>query len=267
MFKLGRKQRIFMPQVPHYSALVNRRRADINPLPDKVDYTAGLPADLGMMLNDSLGDCTCAGLYHARQVLTQWATKTVLTESDDCVKQLYEGACGYDPANPDTDQGGNEQSVLAYCVNTGFPIGDGAQTEKLLAFVEVDPRQQGDVKRVIYESGGVYIGFEVPRFLMQDAQGNSISPPDIWSLDSLADTKDTIGGHAVFIAGYDNLTVTVISWGRLYKMTWDFFNVFTDEAYALISPDWLASTGQTPLGMTEQDWDGQMVAIKGVGKE
>ncbi len=66
------------------------------PPPAAVDYTKGMPTDLGMMLNDSLGDCTCAAYYHARQVWT-FNTGKMVTEPDGDVEDLYVKACGYDP--------------------------------------------------------------------------------------------------------------------------------------------------------------------------
>jgi hypothetical protein len=265
MFQLGRLPRKFYPFIPHYSALTMRREKTLL-IPDSCDYTPGLPVDVGMMLNDAEGDCTCAGVYHARQVLTQWAAKNIITESDNCVQALYEQACGYDPNDPNTDKGGVEQDVLGYCVNTGFPIGDGTTAEKLLGFFETDPRNTQDVKECIYESGLVYIGFEVPRFLMYDAQGNPMTPPDVWDVPAGVDVTDTVGGHCVILPGYNVAgTYPVISWGRKYGMTQAFFDAFVDEVYSFISQDWTDTTGITPIGMTVADWEAQMAALKMAG--
>lgn len=64
--KLGRLHRTYDARIPHMSALVAGQT--LPPPPPSVDWTSGMPRNLGMMLNDTLGDCTCAAVYHAIQV-------------------------------------------------------------------------------------------------------------------------------------------------------------------------------------------------------
>ena len=253
--KLGRKPRSYDPRVPHLSAL-RLGRPPVSP-PDDLDNTNGMPANLGMMLNNQLGDCTCAAFYHARQVWTFNAQKKTSTEPDKDVLELYEQACGYDPKVPSTDQGGNEQHVLKFLLKTGAPIGaQGSARDKIMAFVEVDPRNIDDVKRTIYECGVAYIGFNVPQNIMP-AGG---VPPKIWSVDK-ANSK-IIGGHAVVLPGYDAQGPHVISWGERYKMTWDFFVTFVDEVYAIADRAWFEATQKTPLGMTPAELEAQMQGLR-----
>jgi hypothetical protein len=214
-----------------------------------------MPAELGAMGNNVLGDCTCAAYYHARQVWSFNASGTVDTQPDAEVLELYEQACGYDPSNPATDRGGVEQSVLAYLVNTGAPTTSGVQ--KLAAFVEVDPRQPDDVRAVISDCGVCYIGFNVPAYLMDGLT----SAGSVWDLDPTA-PQSIVGGHAVSVAGYTPLGLRVLSWGNYYTMTWRFWAQFVDEAYALIDSEWLRATGATPLGMTLAQLEQQMAALR-----
>ena len=241
--KLGRQPRSFSSRVMHLSAILADR---FNPAPPaSVDWTKG-QTKWGMMLNDTLGDCTCAAAFHARQV---WTANTGAEDSppDADVLQLYEQACGYIPSDPSTDQGGNEQDVLKFLMNKGYPdIGD-----KLAAFFEVDPRNTADIKTVINECGVCYIGFDVPENIDE-------TPGALWKLDMSANIE---GGHAVVLVGYDSDTVTLISWGALYKMTWEFFQYYTDEAYAIISPNWTAD-GKTPLGLSPEQLKAMMAALK-----
>jgi hypothetical protein len=64
-YKLGRLHRTYDPRIPHMSALLAGQTPA--PPPAAIDYTKGMPQNLGMMLNDTLGDCTCAAFYHALQ--------------------------------------------------------------------------------------------------------------------------------------------------------------------------------------------------------
>jgi len=202
-------------------------------------------------------NCTKAAWYHAHQVWTFNACGVMQTMSDATVLKSYEMIDGYDPNDPSTDQGGNEQADLTYAVTTGMPEDDGSMN-KLTAFVEIDPRNVLDVKRAITSCGLVYIGFLVPAYILPDGS----VPPKIWALDLKADNT-IIGGHAVILPGYDALGFNVVSWGRKdFKMTWAFFAQFVNEIYALIDIDFVGAKGTTPGGLTMPEWIKQMEALK-----
>lgn len=252
--KLGRRPRTFNPRIPHLSAL--RATRTLAPPPESVDWTQKLRPPLGMMLNDRLGDCTCAAFYHARQVWSANAEVAQITDPDQDVLRLYEVACGYNPNDPNTDQGGVEQDVLAYLLKTGAPTGTGGARDRIVAFVEVDPRNIDDVKRMINECGLAYIGFNVPQNIMpQDGE-----PPAVWTVDHA--NSQIIGGHAVVLPGYDSQGADVISWGQKYKMTWEFFSTFVDETYAIADRVWIEATGLTPLGLSLAELEAQMQALR-----
>jgi len=253
--KLGRTPRGYNPRIPHLSALLAGKK--VAAPPPSVDHTKGMPSAFGMMLNDTLGDCTCAAFYHAVQVWSFNAQKQELTDPDQDVEQLYIQACGYNPQQGGEGPGGNEQKVLQYLYSTGAPFGpSGQDRHKILGFVEVDPRNIADVKSTINDCGVVYIGFNVPQNIMP-ASG---APPKVWTVGPKK--PKIIGGHAVVLPGYDSQGAIVISWGRLYKMTWQFFSTYVDEAYAIADADWVEATGKTPAGMTVTQLEQQMQALK-----
>lgn len=256
MLKLGRKPRTFNPKIPHLKAL----RAVLAPLPTPpiaVDYTKEMSPDFGAMLNDSLGDCTCAAVYHARQVWTFNASGSEVTEPDGNVERLYEQACGYNPSDPNSDQGGVEQDVLTYLLNTGAPIGpNGSDRDKIVAFIEVDHKNLDDIKRTISECGVCYIGVDVPQSVMDNAD----DPTKPW--DTTGD-QTVVGGHAIVLVGYDLDFFYCISWGQIYKITHNFLADFLDEAYAIADRAWLKSTGNTPFGLSLDDLETLMIELKG----
>lgn len=255
-YKLGRTPRSFDPRVPHMSALLAGRTPP--PPPAAVNWTTKMPDNLGMMLNDTLGDCTCAAFYHAVQVWSFNANPPMLTEPDGDVRKLYELACGYKPAQGGEGPGGNEQHVLTYLLKHGAPAGPGgAQKLKIAAFVEVDPRNTDDVKRAIANCGVTYIGFQVPAFLMPPGQ----PPLSVWDVDPGGDNSIT-GGHAVVLAGYDAGGARVISWGGYYTMTWAFFAQFVDEVYAIADAAWISAKGTSPAGLSLAALEAQMQALK-----
>jgi hypothetical protein len=255
-FKLGRLARTFDPRVPKLTDLLAGRALPTPPA--TVDYTQGMPANLGMMKNDTLGDCTCAAYYHALQVWTFNAQKNIDTEPDLDVVDLYEQACGYKPSQGGEGPGGNEQKVLTFLLKTGAPYGPkGTQRHKISAFVEVAVNEIANVKSTIDDCGVAYIGFNVPQFIMPPNQ----APLPVWDVNPSGDNT-IVGGHAVVLAGYNATGARVISWGQYYTMTWAFFEKFVDEAYAIFDPDWIASTGKDPAGLTAQQLQQAMQALK-----
>jgi hypothetical protein len=253
-FKLGRLPRTHDPRIPHLSALVAGRTLPAPPA--AIDYAKGMPADLGAMLNDSLGDCTCAAVYHALQVWSFNASKgaKMVTEPDADVERLYELACGYNPKLGGEGPGGNEQHVLKYLLNTGAPMANGAP-HRISAFVEVDPRLQDDVKRTIADCGLAYIGFNVPHYIVPD----NAPPPAVWDIESKQ--TNIVGGHAVVLAGYDVDGARVVSWGQYYTMTWAFFAKYVDEAYAIADRTWIEAGGKTPGGLTLAELEQMMKGL------
>lgn len=228
----------------------------VAPPPASVDWTAALPPNLGMMGNDSLGDCTCAAIYHAIQVWTANANPPIDTEPDAQAVALYSAACGYVAGQPNTDQGGDEQSVLTYYMLNGAPLANG-QRQRLTAFVELDVNNLADVKTAIADCGLVYIGFDVPDYIM--GQPTSV----VWDVRPSSDFK-VVGGHAIILAGYDDATQRFkgVSWGSIYELTYGFFTAQTDETYALADPDWIQTTGKTPGGLLMPDLETQMAALR-----
>jgi hypothetical protein len=265
-FKLGRLRRTYDPRIPHLSALLAGKT--LPPPPPSVDWTRGMPSNLGMMLNgpdpnnpplapDGLGDCTCAAVYHAKQVWTFNTGGAAITQPDSDVEELYVEACGYNPKAPGEGPGGNEQHVLTYWLDNGVPTGpNGATTEKIAAFVEVDPRNLDDVKRTISDCGVAYIGFNVPQSVQPPGQ----PPPAVW--DYVPSQSNILGGHAVVLAGYNAQGARVISWGQYYTMTWQFFAHFVDEVYAIADAEWVAAKGTTPAGLSLAQLEAQMQALK-----
>jgi hypothetical protein len=61
------------------------------------------------------------------------------------------------------------------------------------------------------------------------------------------------GGHAVFVVAYDGRGLTCISWGKLQRMSWNFWVAYCDESYGLLSKDWIersgAKSGLAPSGL------------------
>ncbi len=203
------------------------------PAPAAKDWTKGI-TNWGMMLNDKLGCCTIAAAAHAVQVWSADAS-TEVTLPDAQVLLYYEKWDGYNPKEPNTDQGGVELDVLNDWQKGGF------DKHKLVAYADPAFANLEQIRQAINLFGGVYIGLSLPITAQTQAvwdvvpNGGANAKPGSW------------GGHAVFVPAYDANGFTCITWGQLKTMTVAFWNEYVDEAHALLSHDWLAAKG-SPSG-------------------
>lgn len=240
------------------SALLGGR--SLTPASPTVDWMSKLPTDLGVMKNDVLGCCLIAGMYHAIQLWTA-NTKSIETNPDSLVLSTYEEFCGYDPKNPDSDQGGVEQDVLKNWMNKGIPTFEPLDTQdtlnKISAFYEVDPRHLDDVHRTIEDCGVSYIGVQMPVYVLQN-------PTKIWDEPGTGDDASIEGGHCVIQGAHSFLTKLFghISWGMKLQMTEGFFQRYTDEVYGPVNPDWINAQGTAPCGLSLGELEAQMGALK-----
>lgn len=242
--KLGRKA---IKTDSRTLTLANYLKPTLPPPPPAKDWTNGITS-WGMMLNDKLGDCTIAGVAHAIQV---WSANTggEITALDPTVLNYYEKWDGYNPADPNTDNGGIELDVLNSWHNDGF---DG---HPLLAFADPNYSNLVQIRQSIALFGGVYIGLALP----VTAQNQ-----DVWDVvpkGGADGRKGSWGGHCVFVPKYDEKSFTCITWGGLKTMTLAFWKKYCDEAHTLLGQNWLTVKG-APSGFDQGQLMTDLHAIK-----
>lgn len=191
--------------------------------PETFDCVSDVPADAwGMLGNDTVGDCTCAGAGHKRigDVFVNQGIVLKITAEDAI--HFYENF-GYRIGDPSTDQGAMCQDILEFWQKHGF------NGEKILAFAKVDLSDLNQVKLAISKFGQIYTGFDVPDSAMD--QFNNGEPWDVVAGDGIE------GGHCVTLGAYDKDGLIAVTWGRLQKLTYRFFRKYWDEAWVIIGPD------------------------------
>ena len=192
------------------------------------------PINYGMLGNDLVGDCTCAGVAH---MIMNWQAVanagSPIAFTDDQVLAAYSAITGYNPNDPSTDQGAVELDVLNYWQQTGF------QGHKIAGYVSLDCHNLDMIKAAIFLFGGVYTGFRVPDYIMDGRK--------TW--ESQPGSPNIAGGHCVPAFGYGRAGCAVCSWGDLYHMNWQFWLDFFDEGYAVVAPEWIKASGVSPTGL------------------
>lgn len=206
-------------------------------VPDVIDYHSKV-RNWPMYLNDQLGDCTCAGIGHQIQAFTAYAGNEI-DVPESSVLSLYEAVSGYNPSDPSTDQGAVEQDVLQYMVDTGIA------GHKYSAFAQVDHTSMGNVLTALHLFGSLYLGIACPQSAQQQFQSGQK-----WTYVPGSPIE---GGHAITLQGKDkDGTLQIITWGAVQAMDQEFWNNYVDEAWVVITQDWLEANQETPTGLDLQ---------------
>jgi hypothetical protein len=242
-FKMGRvRPRVRQPRL----ALLNYLGLNLPKPPDgPLDYTAKAKTFLAEVLaNDSLGDCTCAGIMHVGGAFLGNVDQSIpFTEADTI--GLYEKVCGYNPSDPSTDQGGNEQDVLNYVKANGL-LADGSH--KIAAWAGVNGAEELQVKTAIWLFENVYFGVELP-----DAWVNPMPSGDgfVWDVAGDANPEQ---GHCFVGLGYTDQGVMIDTWGMIGIITWAAIAKYatshgSGELYTVFGPDSLSkASAKCPAG-------------------
>ena len=225
-YKLGKLPVKLSPKTLNMSTILTKA-TNLLEIPDTCNWGNGF--DWPMWCNDTIGCCTQVSVASAIRIWTV-ATKKPMFLTDDDVITNYSAESGYIKGDESTDKGGVELDVLSKWVRDGYK--GPAGINQLYAFGSINVKNINDIKRAIYTLGGCYIGLVLPTYATELNGSNE------WFIDNDADNS-IAGGHAVFLHGYDDNFIYLNTWGQSWKMTYDFFNTYCDEAYGLVSNDWL----------------------------
>lgn len=231
MFKLGKNPAIHDPRTLQMAKYLPATA--IAPPPASANYDSKV-ASWPMMMNDTLGDCTCACAGH---MIEEWTTYVgnAYTPPDAAVLKAYEAVGGYKPGQPETDRGAQVIDVLNYWRKTGLA------NHKILAYVSLEPKNHDQVKDAVELFGNCYLGVQLPI---------SAQKQTVWAVPPGGPTgtgaPGSWGGHAIPVVAYDVRGLTVVTWGALKRMTWTFLDTYCDEAFAVLSQDFINKKGIAP---------------------
>ncbi len=245
MMKLGRVRSAPDPRLPSLRAYLTATLAS-GASADWYSRVASWP----MLANDQVGDCTCAAVGHVIQQWTAYTDTHAVVMDDAEVLAAYSAVSGYVPGNPGTDRGALCADVLRYWVTAGMGTPDGGP-DTLTGAAAIAARDASEVRSTIATFGNVYAGVALPL---------SAQTENIWA--GISDAPGSWGGHCVPLVGYTPTGPICVTWGALKQMTWDWWETYAEEAYALLSPDWLRATGTDPAGVDWARLDADMRAVR-----
>lgn len=216
------------------------------------EWQAGIaPNDWGMLGNDMVGDCVIAMALHYLEMVTA-IHGIPLTYTTQQALDLYSAITGYDPKQTDTsgfnptDNGTAMTDLFAYWQKTGI------YGHKIKAWASIKYTDPVKLNQAIDIFGAALVGINVAQSMEDQFQAN---------LPLNAPFKGgSVGGHGIPIPGFGKYGRTCISYGQRWEMDLQAAQQI-DEAYVVITPEWLSKASRTPLGMDMTALDSAIKAI------
>jgi hypothetical protein len=210
-----------------------------------LNYPAKASAGLSMILgNDRLGNCTAAGAGHIEDVIRANADSGLPSVTEAQTIAFYSATTGYNPSDPSTDQGGNEQDVLNYWRDKGF-FADGSG--KIKGWLRVNGADPEEIRTALWLFENLYFGVELP-----DGWINPMPSGNNFTWDVAGD-PDPENGHCFVGVDYADAGVEIDTWGMLGTLTYPAIAKYAagggGELYAVLSPDAVnKASGRAPNG-------------------
>jgi hypothetical protein len=204
--------------------------AALPPLPATFGHE-GLISSWGTLGNDDYGDCVWAGAAHETMLLNKEAG-VVVSFTDAAVLSDYTAVTGFNPNDPNSDDGTDVQTAAAYRQKTGV-IDAAGNRHKIAAYLALDPGNLDHLYYASYLFGAVGIGIQFPESAMD--QFSAGQPWDVVKGASID------GGHYIPLVARRDDGLHVITWGKNQTMTENFLRTYCDEAVAYISQEALVN--------------------------
>ena len=229
-FKLGKLSPKFHPKTLKFS---NYLLAGAPPPPPEKQFWEYKidPRNIQMFGNDSIGDCTCAGIAHLLMLVTAHTGKVVIPELQD-VLDFYSAVSGYDQKTGANDNGAAITDVLDRWQTVGL------SGHKILAWAQIDHKNLTAIHQGIHIFGGLDVGVQLPESAQQQFPKN-------WELVNGSPIEEAT---ALSEAGFGATGSNYQTWGKGdQKASNEWSAAYRDESYCVLTQDWVNNaTGLAP---------------------
>jgi len=200
--------------------------------------------DWPMYLNDQLGSCTIAEKGHQFGAMRVYAGFPEPLFSEAEILTAYSAVSGYIPGDPFTDNGADPVTVLQRMSQVGLTDTTG-HVHKVSGWAAFgDPRNASLMAQVLNTFGSVSIAFNCTQNFEEDFNAGL---PVTYDPNS-----PSVGGHMVCLQRRSVGGVGVlqeITWGAIQRVTRRYNWHQVQDAYVVISEDWITANGTTVEGL------------------
>jgi hypothetical protein len=236
--------------------LSNYLPPDLPDPPPSIDWITGRESKLAMRHNNEVGNCVEVAFWNTLAVDADNSGDTFQDDFDGALRD-YETITGYDPANPDSDQGTDPEVALKFYSN--LPDDD---PRKILAYCEVNRYNLREVRQALQIFGGLYTALALPA----SAQEQVGKVWDVPLLRGPLSVPGSWGGHMVLQQRIDVTSIpfgeSVDTWGTTQAMTEAFRLKYCSAQYVFITPEWIAANGMAPSGVNLQQMLDDVAVLK-----
>ena len=190
-----------------------------------------------MLGNDTVGDCVIAGALHETMLWTHNGS-TEIPVSTAAAIQNYSAITGYNPNDPNTDQGTDPQKAASYRRKTGIVDANGKR-HKIGAYLAITPGSVQEHLIALYLFGAVGVGIKFPKSAMDQFNNGQV-----WDVVPGSPIE---GGHYIPGVARRNGQLVIVTWGKEQPMTDAFLQEYNDESLAYVSAEYL-NGGVSPEG-------------------
>lgn len=201
---------------------------------------------LGMLLNDSLGDCGEAMMIHGIEMFHRDAGTPVPPFADIDAQNAYSLIGGYVPGDPSTDQGTDNNVLVEKWKNPGITCQADNGVHTIENSVFVDPTDPQLTKLAIWEFVVCFRAYGLPETAEQQThwQEDDSAPPAQQEVGSW-------GYHDIPLTSYGPKNVGLITWGEPWMATWPFDVRYSVQGFVVVTKEQTNLQGVSPAGV---DW-------------
>ncbi len=189
---------------------------------------SALVHDWGALGNLTYGDCAIAGPCHQIMLWTA-ETGNQAPFTDQAALANYSAITGFNPNDPDSDQGTNIDDMARYWRRHGL-VDANNKPHPIVAYLDLNP---GDLRELwlatwLFQSVGM--GFALPDSALQQAQDG-----EIWDVVPGA---NIVGGHYVPNVGRPAAGLGLgVTWGKTQPFTARFYQTYNNQGIVALSRD------------------------------
>ena len=194
-----------------------------------------------MFMNDEIGDCAIAGSIEEIRLANALQGVTV-NFTDQTAVENYHNITGYNPDDPDSDQGTDVHELYEYRQTEGIVDADGNR-HKIVAYAGLTPNDPDEMLVALaagFDIGA--LGFQVPEYAQDQFEAGQP-----WHL--LPGRHGIVGGHYVPIVGAtDRHTFQLFTWGALQTARSTFYSALATVAVVALTEE-MFTGGKSPEGI------------------